>query len=190
MNVRLQYKAIIWLPINLSTSISPLWPPDGVIMAILVFFFIVGVHLFLLILGISHAIFFKIKKFHSLYSGLFRIICQVLWFRVHTYYKLGIKAKATKLLRVHSPFLIWFQRDIHWLLMRWTVKKWIFLIMSSLSIIILNLASVITPSTFIFGTTSNISFPLHWSSYLLQPPVVLLSVRADIFIQHHLVMCK
>ena len=101
MNVRLQYEAIIWLPINLSTSVSPLWPPDGVIMAILVLFFIVGVHLFLLILGIYHAIFFKIKKFNSLHPGLLRIICQVLWFRVYTFSKLGIKDKATKLLRAH-----------------------------------------------------------------------------------------
>ena len=62
MYIRQQYEAIILLPLTLSTSTSPLWPPNGFIMTIMVFLFIVGVHFFILLFGIPYALFFRLKK--------------------------------------------------------------------------------------------------------------------------------
>ena len=50
MNIRLQYEEMIQSPFYFSTSVYPLWPPDGFIMAILMLLFILGCHLVILIL--------------------------------------------------------------------------------------------------------------------------------------------
>ena len=81
-NIRQQYEAIILLPLTLSTSASPLWPPDGFIMAIVVFLFIVGVHLFILFFGVIYIVFFRFKTSCTLYFNISKIVYHVLWLRM------------------------------------------------------------------------------------------------------------
>ena len=73
-NICKQYEEILRLPGYLITSASPLWPPDGFIMATLVLFFILGFHFILLVFGVCFALFSRMKKLKNLVSVLFQII--------------------------------------------------------------------------------------------------------------------
>ena len=63
-SLRRQYADIVWLH-TLSTSASPLWPPDGILAAILVLFFILMVHFSILCLGILQLCLSKVYKFRG-----------------------------------------------------------------------------------------------------------------------------
>jgi len=97
-SVRLQFDEILRLPLCLSTSASPLWPPDGIIMAILVLFFILGFHFFILLVSVPYALFSKLKRVLFFYSSLYKVICHVTCSRLSKCSIFGVKFKLVKLL--------------------------------------------------------------------------------------------
>ena len=105
-SVHLQYYEIIQLPLYLSTSASLLWPPDGIIMAALVLFFILGFHFIILIFGVSYALFSRLKKISYYNSSLFKIIYHVSYSLVTTFSRLGVKYKLIKLVLVLVGFRV------------------------------------------------------------------------------------
>ena len=122
-NIRQQYEAIILLPLTLSTSVSPLWPPNGIIMAIMVFLAIIGVQLFILFFGVIYIIFFRFKTSCTLYFNISKIVYYVLWLRMC---KFSMPGYTDIFKQINSFCLGWFR--CAQLIFKDTVLWWLLLL--------------------------------------------------------------